>query len=132
MIMPAAGNGAKTPYSLLTVDGTTIRHLGDRVHSDRGSDRGIGKVEILMLPVGGRFTIGAGDAATVKAQLQPAITIPMHYRTKAMGPFSGLLLSKVNNFLEITTDPKIELDELSVSKDNLAEKSGVITLTYQK
>jgi hypothetical protein len=48
-----------------------------------------------------------------------------------MGPF-GLLLGRVNDFLEITTDPKIELNELSVSKDNLVKNSGVITLTYQK
>ena len=117
---------------ILTVDGIAICHLGDLGHIlAEDQIRGIGEVDILLLPVGGRFTIGAGDAATVKAQLQPVITIPMHYRTKAMGPF-GLLLSRVNNFLEITTDPKIELNELSVSKDNLAEKSGVITLTYQK
>ncbi len=117
---------------ILTVDGIAICHLGDLGHILADDQiRGIGEVDILLLPVGGRFTIGAGDAATVKAQLQPVITIPMHYRTKAMGPF-GLVLNRVNNFLEITTDPKIELNELSVSKDNLAEKNGIITLTYQK
>ncbi len=116
----------------LTVDGITICHLGDLGHIlTEDQIKEIGEVDILLLPVGGRFTIGASDAATVKAQLHPAITIPMHYRTKAMGPF-GLLLSKVNTFMEITTDPKIELEELSVSKDSLAEKSGVVMLAYQK
>ncbi len=122
----------KNTVFVLTVDGIVICHLGDLGHIlSEDQIGGIGEVDILLLPVGGRFTIGAGDAVTVKAQLQPAITIPMHYRTKAMGPF-GLLLSRVNNYLEITTEPKKELDELSVTKDKLTEKSGVVTLTYQK
>ena len=116
---------------IMIVDGIAICHLGDLGHIlAEDQVREIGEVDILLLPVGGRFTIGAGDAATVKAQLQPVITIPMHYRTKAMGPF-GLLLSKADSFLEMIPERKMELNELLVSKDNLAEKSGVLTLAYK-
>ncbi len=120
----------KNTVFILTVDGIAICHLGDLGHILSADQiKNIGKVDILLLPVGGRFTIGACDATTVRAQIQPVITIPMHYRTKATGLF-GLLLSRADSFLEIATDRKIEMNELSVSKDNLAEKSGVITLTY--
>ena len=122
----------KNTVFILTVDGIAICHLGDLGHVlTEDQTKGIGEVDILLLPVGGRFTIGAAEAVTIKEQLQPAITIPMHYRTKAMGLF-GLILNGVDAFLELSTNPKKELDELSVSKDSLAEKSGVVTLTYQK
>jgi L-ascorbate metabolism protein UlaG (beta-lactamase superfamily) len=121
----------KNTVFLLTVDGIAICHLGDLGHIlNEDQIRMIGEVDILLLPVGGRVTIDAKDATKVRTQLQPAITIPMHYRTKAMGPF-GLLLSGENKFLDSITDKKVELNELVIKKDELAEKSGIITLAYQ-
>jgi hypothetical protein len=55
----------------------------------------------------------------------------MHFRTKAMGLF-GMMLNNVSNFLDLTADQKIELSELAVTKEELEEKSGVITLSYQQ
>lgn len=45
----------------------------------------IGRVDILLLPVGGRFVLDASSAAEVMNQLNPTVVIPMHYRTKALG-----------------------------------------------
>ena len=47
-----------------------------------GAAAEIGKVDVLLLPVGGTFAISAAGAVEVRGQLQPAITIPMHYRTR--------------------------------------------------
>ena len=117
---------------IITVDEITVCHLGDLGHVLIDDQiREIGRVDILLLPVGGRATIGAGEAVTVKAQIQPVITVPMHYRTKALGPF-GLLFDKVNDFLKLTTDAKMEMDEISVSKENLLQNNGIVTLAYQK
>jgi L-ascorbate metabolism protein UlaG (beta-lactamase superfamily) len=116
----------------LTVDEITICHLGDLGHVlNEDQVQAIGDVDILLLPVGGRVTIDAAAAAAVKAQLHPTITIPMHFRTKAMGLF-GMMLNNVSNFLDLTADQKIELSELAVTKEELEEKSGVITLSYQQ
>jgi L-ascorbate metabolism protein UlaG (beta-lactamase superfamily) len=117
---------------IITVDEITICHLGDLGHVLTDDQiRELGRVDILLLPVGGRVTIGADEAATVKAQIQPVITVPMHYRTKALGPF-GLIFGRVNDFLKLTTDAKMEMDEISVNKENLLQNNGVITLAYQK
>ena len=45
----------------------------------------IGRPDLLMLPVGGYFTIDAAEAHQVMEQLQPAVTIPMHYRDCRVG-----------------------------------------------
>ena len=41
----------------------------------------IGPVDLLFLPVGGRYTIDAKAADEVLEQLHPALVVPMHYRT---------------------------------------------------
>jgi len=42
----------------------------------------IGKVDVLLAPVGGIFTIGIDQADKIIAGIKPRITIPMHYKTE--------------------------------------------------
>jgi L-ascorbate metabolism protein UlaG (beta-lactamase superfamily) len=90
----------------------------------------IGKVDVLLLPVGGTFVLNAAEALEVRGQLQPAITIPMHYRTRAMGLF-GLLFARVDKFLALAGEPARLLGELSVDQPSLAQQAGIIVLNYQ-
>lgn len=56
-------------------------HLGDLGHIITDEQvKKIGEVDILFVPVGGVFTIDAGDAWKVIAKLNPKVAIPMHYR----------------------------------------------------
>ena len=41
-------------------------------------------MDLLFLPVGGRYTIDARDADEVMDQLNPALVVPMHYRTEKL------------------------------------------------
>ncbi|MBC7287472.1 MAG: MBL fold metallo-hydrolase [Armatimonadetes bacterium] len=54
-------------------------------------------VDVLMLPVGGNYTIGPTEAVEVIRQLQPAIVIPMHYKTGR----SKLEIGTVGEFLNV-------------------------------
>lgn len=66
-------------------DGIRIAHLGDlgTTLSDRQIEA-IGKVDILMIPVGGQFTISGTTADSVLNQIQAqSIIFPMHYKTEA-------------------------------------------------
>ncbi len=45
----------------------------------------IGEVDLLFVPVGGGFTIGAEQAALVVERLAPRWVVPMHYRTPRIG-----------------------------------------------
>jgi L-ascorbate metabolism protein UlaG (beta-lactamase superfamily) len=65
------------------VDGVRVCHLGDLGHLlDDKQVKEIGRVDILMVPVGGIYTIDAQAATEVCNQLKPNVIIPMHYKTE--------------------------------------------------
>ena len=71
--------GANTIF-YFEVDGIRVCHLGDLGHPlDDAAVGKIGKVDVLLLPVGGFFTIDAAVATGVMEKLSPAIVIPMHF-----------------------------------------------------
>ena len=69
----------------------TVCHLGDLGHVlEAHQAEAIGRPDILMVPVGGYFTIDADEAAQVVRQLKPKIVIPMHFKTEKLGfPIAG-------------------------------------------
>jgi L-ascorbate metabolism protein UlaG (beta-lactamase superfamily) len=69
------------------VDRVKVCHLGDLGHLLDDKQRAeIGRVDILLVPVGGYFTIDAKTATEVCDQLKPRVIIPMHYRTNKSFP----------------------------------------------
>ena len=69
------------------LDGIGVCHLGDLGHLlDDGQLKEMGSVDILLIPVGGFFTIDARTADKVCDQLQPRVIMPMHYRTEKSFP----------------------------------------------
>jgi L-ascorbate metabolism protein UlaG (beta-lactamase superfamily) len=76
----------KNTVFVFEADGATVCHLGDLGHTlsaDTASE--IGKVDILLVPVGGFYTIDADEATSVVDTLNPCVVIPMHYKTKKLG-----------------------------------------------
>ena len=73
------------------VDGINICHLGDLGHPLTSEQtKQIDKVDLLLIPVGGYFTIDAKVATQVCDDLNPKIVIPMHYKTPKLDfPISG-------------------------------------------
>ncbi len=71
-----------------TVDGITFCHLGDLGSSLEDEDiQELGDIDVLFIPVGDVFTIGAEGAWDLVERLDPKVVVPMHYRT------GGLTLS---------------------------------------
>jgi L-ascorbate metabolism protein UlaG (beta-lactamase superfamily) len=66
---------------IFDVDGLRIAHLGDLGHQLNETQlKEIGPVDVLMIPVGGVFTINGDEAKKVVAQIKPKRYIfPMHY-----------------------------------------------------
>ncbi len=80
--MSGMQRGKNTAF-IVEVDGLRIVHLGDLGHtlSDAQVKR-IGPVDVLMIPVGGVYTLNGLDAAKVVEQLKPKrLIIPMHFGT---------------------------------------------------
>lgn len=67
---------------VVTMDGLRVAHLGDiGTPLTPQQVATIGELDLLMLPVGGTFTIDWRQAGDIVATLRPKITIPMHYHT---------------------------------------------------
>ena len=65
------------------VDGVRICHLGDLGHMLNEQEIAqIGKVDVLLTPMAGFFTMDAKVATEVSNQLKPKIIIPMHYKNE--------------------------------------------------
>ena len=68
-------------------DGLRVCHFGDFGQSALREEQAaaIGEVDLLFVPVGGGFTIGAEQANDVVDRLSPRWAVPMHYRTPRIG-----------------------------------------------
>jgi len=66
-------------------EGMRICHLGDLGHIlEENQVESIGEVDILMIPVGGTFTLNSKEAEEVIGQLEPKIIIPMHFKIEGL------------------------------------------------
>ncbi len=67
----------------IAAEGLHVVHLGDIGHLPDAVQRcAIGKADILLVPVGGTYTLNAAAAVQCVAELGPRICIPMHYQTR--------------------------------------------------
>lgn len=119
--------GLNTIY-VVNLEGIRIAHLGD---FGEGSLRNetlseMGDIDILLLPVGGVYTIDAEAAAKVVKQVEPRYVIPMHYKI----PGLKVKLDPVDSFLKEMGAGKTEaLDRLTVKKKDLeGEKTEVVVM----
>ena len=120
--------GENTVY-IIEVDGIRICHLGDLGHnlSDAQADL-VDGVDILLIPVGGEYTIDAKKASEVTEQIEPRVVIPMHYQVQGLAGVKGL--AKVDDFLsEMGVKDINKKDLLKVKKDKLPQdKTEVVVL----
>ena len=77
--------GAKRGKNLVftfVVDGLKVVHMGDIGCLDENVVAKIKNCDVLLLPVGGPFTVDATGAKWYVDEVQPKIVVPMHYRTQ--------------------------------------------------
>ena len=100
-------------------DRIVFAHLGDLGHVLNDDQLrqlvGTGNIDILMIPVGGTYTIDAAVAVKVVHQIQPKIIIPMHYGIQGL----GFPLDPVGMFTEKLAKPIKTEDILKISKTSL-------------
>jgi len=71
---------------LIEVDGVRILHCGDLGQTELNSMQleAMGKVDVLLLPVGGVYTIDGPQAWKIVEQVKPRTVVPIHYKTDAL------------------------------------------------
>lgn len=103
---------------LLEAEGLRVAHLGDLGHiPDQTQQAQLGPVDVLMLPVGGFYTIDAYAARETAQLLQARVILPMHYRTSANADWP---ITPVETFLNLFEDDAEQLSLLRVCKGDLA------------
>ncbi len=71
---------------VFSAGGVRVCHLGDLGHPLSGEQAAaIGPLDVLLIPVGGFFTIGPELAAETVRRLKPRCAVPMHYRHAPYG-----------------------------------------------
>lgn len=108
--------------------GLRIAHLGDLGHQltpEQVTALG-GPVELLMVPVGGTFTLGAAEATELVNALRPRLVFPMHYRTPAV----NIQIATVDAFLEGKTVQRVGSATMNVGRASLPAQTTVVVLDY--
>lgn len=112
----------------MLIDGLNVVHMGDVGHIISKSDvEKLGNVDVLLIPVGGYFTIDANDADNIIELLKPKVVIPMHFKTsKCEFP-----IAPVEDFIRNKEVKKVD-GELEVKKESLPSNSVIYVLTPTK
>lgn len=123
-----ADRGANTIY-VIRMEGLRVVHVGDLGQTELTDKQveSIGSVDVLMVPVGGQFTINGSEALAIVNQIEPRVAIPMHYDL----PGIKVKLDGVDVFLkEMGVKDSEPQDKLTIKKAPLAEegKTEVVVL----
>lgn len=119
------GRGTTAAY-VFRVDDLSFCHLGDLGEiPDSKLLKEIGSVDVLMIPVGGVYTIDHNGADEVLKLLKPKIALPMHYKTE----FVGLSLDPVSKFTQGKTNVRLEKsNRIVVDKSSLPKSTTIVVL----
>lgn len=108
--------GLNTIYVIKSED-IIVCHMGDfgqdKFEGHQLDD--IGDVDILMIPVGGKYTIDYKEAVAVAGQIEPKIIIPMHYKVNGL----KIDIDSQDKFIkELGLTPE-KVDKFKIAKKNL-------------
>lgn len=124
--------GPNTVYLMEDENNNNILHLGDLGHElSKQTLEKLPDIDVLLIPVGGVYTIDAEKASKVIASLEPKIVVPMHYQTPTLD--LGVQLDGVEKFLnEMGAENPRKENKLKIpSAINNPEETEVVLLTPQ-
>ena len=117
-------------FFVIEAEGLRIGHAGDLGHvPDAKQLRQIGRLDVLLLPVGGYYTIDAQTALEVCRLLQPVTMIPMHYRTKYD---EEMPTTDLQTFLSLAKAEDTQMPLVRITKGDVLERPQVMTLAIQE
>ena len=110
--------------------GLRLAHLSDIGHTlSEATLDALGPIDILLVPVGGKFSIDGDQAREIMARLQPRITVPIHYKTPVT---AGWPIEDESAFLSSLENVK-RLDSLTVTitSETLPSRPEVWVMRYE-
>jgi len=113
------------------INDVSIVHLGDLGHVlDDATIVALGSIDVLLIPVGGTFTVGPKEAGRVIDDLRPRLVIPMHFKTQKL----GFDIKPVDAFLQSTRFAKEQLpsSDIHIQKQSLPERTRIVVLQHSQ
>ena len=110
---------------IIEAEGIRICHLGNLDQNELFPEQldKIGDVDVLMLPIGGVYIISVKEAIKIMSQIEPKITIPMHYQL----PKLKIKLDGIDKFLKTVGIKSIEpLSKIVIKKKDFSEEEAKI------
>lgn len=116
----------------IEMEGLTLAHLGDLgVSLDEDQIRALGEIDILMIPVGGFYTIDAQTARQAVHALQPKMVIPMHFKNQGIN--EDWPISDGKDFLALMGAGNVEpMPILRVTKEDLSQQPPLALLKWKE
>jgi L-ascorbate metabolism protein UlaG (beta-lactamase superfamily) len=116
----AASGSQRGPNTVFcfSLDGIRVCHLGDLGH-ELGDEvaAAVRDIDVLLVPVGGNFTIDADTASRIVDQVKPKVVIPMHFRNQRCPNFP---VAGVEDFLQGRSNVRmVSGSELELRDDQL-------------
>ncbi len=106
-----SSRGGNTIF-LIKSEGISVLHSGDLGHPLASETlEALGSVDILLIPVGGTYTIDGREAAVITKEIEPRIVIPMHYKI----PGLALEISGAESFIKAIGLTAEKADKLTIS-----------------
>lgn len=114
---------------VIETDGIRIVHMGDIGHDLTPSQLdAIGRIDVLLVPCGGYYTIDAAGAKRLVAATRPKVVIPMHFKTEVISDWS---IAKVDEFLEgLDNVVRLGCSTLELTPNALPEDTTVYVFEY--
>lgn len=121
--------GRNTIYHI-EMDGLSLVHTGDLGHKlDEKEMELLDGVDILMVAIGGVYTIGPEEATGLISKLEPEIIIPMHYKDPRGREDFYSQLASVEDFLKQMGKGSISsVPKLNITKDKLPAEPTIVVL----
>lgn len=114
----------------IEIDGLVILHCGDLAHklSDEVLEE-VDNIDILILPVGGGYSLNAQEATELVKQIEPEIVIPMHYEHIAINKEVFPNLAPVNEFINKMGLTELEpVNKLVLKKEDIHQEAVKVVL----
>lgn len=117
-------------FFVIEAEGLRVGHAGDLGHvPTRRQAEQIGPLDILLLPVGGYYTIDAQTAQEVRSILRPKLTVPMHYRTEYD---EEMPIAPLSDFLSLCGAEDTQSPLLRVARQDIGARPEVMTMAVWK
>ncbi len=113
----------------IRAEGLNAIHLGDLGHiPDAAQINALGAADVLMIPVGGFYTIDAAQAKETAALLQAHVVLPMHYKTRVNADWP---IAPVEEFTRLYAAAAEEIDLLRVAAGDMMCQPEIAVLCPQ-